>query len=139
MKVQRRKLNHFGFVKLYSNIWHIHSYFTPVILTFSLFQTLIVASVKYVANFMSKIFLYVTWIYVLFIRIFTMDIKFHVSKIIDNGNKIEDWALLVDQLKQKKCDRDLLLQVLTIALNNSTEKTSKRYKKLLIGLASLQR
>lgn len=68
-----------------------------------------------------------------------MDIKFQVTKIIDNGSKIDDWALFVDQLKRKKCDRDLLAQVLTIALNNSTEKISKQYKKLLISLANLQR
>ncbi|XP_066929174.1 uncharacterized protein [Clytia hemisphaerica] len=67
-----------------------------------------------------------------------MDIKFHVNKIIDNGGKIGDWTLFVDQLKEKKYDRDLLVQVLTIALNNSTEKTSKQYKRLFIGLANLQ-
>ena len=68
-----------------------------------------------------------------------MDIKFQVTKIIDNGSKIDDWTLFFDQLKRKKCDRDLLAQVLTIALNNSTEKMSKQYKKLLISLANLQR
>lgn len=68
-----------------------------------------------------------------------MDIKFHINKIIDNGSGVDDWSNFINQLKQKKCDRDLLLQVYTIALNNILEKKGKQYKKLLVGLANLQR
>ena len=67
-----------------------------------------------------------------------MDIKFHITKIIENGSHVENWTDFIDQLKQKKCDRDLMLQVYTIALNNIINKKNTPYKKLLVGLANLQ-
>ncbi|XP_057317492.1 dual specificity protein kinase TTK-like [Hydractinia symbiolongicarpus] len=67
-----------------------------------------------------------------------MDIKFHITKIIESGSNAEDWIVFIDQLKQNKCDRDLLTQIYTVALNNISNKKTKIYKKLLIGLANLQ-
>ena len=67
-----------------------------------------------------------------------MDIKFHVSKIIDSGSNVNDWVSFIDQVKNK-CDRDILAQIYTVALNNIAEKRTKEYKKLLIGLGNLQR
>ena len=67
-----------------------------------------------------------------------MDIKFHVAKIIDSGSNVNDWVSFIDQVKNR-CDRDILTQIYTIALNNIAEKRTKEYKKLLIGLGNLQR
>ena len=69
-----------------------------------------------------------------------MDIKFHISKIINSGNNADDWLTLIDQLKRNKCDRDILVQIYTVALENISSDTSATgYKKMMVGLANLQR
>lgn len=67
-----------------------------------------------------------------------MDIKFQVNKILSNNGGVDDWLDLITQLKSIRTDRDLLLQIHTVAIKNLKKIPTVGYKKLMIGMANLQ-
>ena len=67
-----------------------------------------------------------------------MEVDVQISKIIKDGGNSTDWLALIEQYKQGRCDRDLLANVYTVALNNLKDRFTKGHKKLLVGLANLQ-